>query len=131
MIVVLLFAAQVSGLAAVADASPPPKNVIVHHKTVVLEPVWIAQPNRDDIDREYPPLAKRWRDNGRAVVECTAQDDGVLAGCTIISETPENEGFGDATLKLTSLYRLAPLDAKGRPIKGFRARLTVAWGVLP
>ena len=121
--------ALIAAFAAAATAPPP--QVIVHHKIVTLEPVWIAQPTQQDIDREYPGLAKQWHDNGRAVVECTAQDDGSLAACTIVSETPEGEGFGDATLRLTPLYRLATTDAKGRPIKGFRARLTVAWGVLP
>ncbi|HEY3815399.1 MAG TPA: energy transducer TonB [Caulobacteraceae bacterium] len=115
----------------IAFAATSTPAVAVHHKIVQLEPVWIAQPTREDIDREYPDLAKQWRDNGRAVVECTAQDDGTLSACSIVSETPEGEGFGAATLRLTSRYRLAPTDAKGRPIKGFRAQLTVAWGVLP
>jgi protein TonB len=118
-------------LTVLAATTSPPPSVVVHHKIVQLAPVWIAQPTREDIDREYPDLAKQWHDNGRAVVECTAQEDGTLTACTIISETPQGEGFGDATLRLTSHYRLAPKDAKGRPIKGFRAQLTVAWGVLP
>ncbi len=113
-----------------ASVTPPP-TVHVTHKVVTLEPIWLAEPTREDIDHEYPPLAKQWHDNGRAVVECTAQEDGTLAACTIVSETPDGEGFGDATMRLTPLYRLATTDAKGRPIKGFRARLTVAWGVLP
>ena len=118
-------------LTVLAAAGVPPPTVHIRQKVVTLEPVWIVQPTREDIDHEYPVLAKQWRDNGRAVVECTAQEDGTLAACSIVSEEPSDEGFGDATLRLTSRYRLAPTDAKGRPIKGFRAQLTVAWGVLP
>ena len=116
--------------AALAAAPSAGGGVIVHHKVVNLEPIWLSQPTRDDIDREYPVIAKQSHDNGRVVVECTAQDDGSLAACSIVSETPPGEGFGDATLRLTSRYRMAPTDAKGRAVKGFRAQLVVAWGVL-
>ncbi|HWE47975.1 MAG TPA: energy transducer TonB [Caulobacteraceae bacterium] len=117
-------------LASLATAPGASGTVVVHHRVVTLEPVWISQPTRDDIDREYPVIAKQAHDDGRVVLECTAQDDGSLAACSIVSETPPGEGFGDATLRLTSRYRMAPTDAKGRPVKGFRAQLIVAWGVL-
>ena len=104
--------ALIAGLAA---APAPPAHV--RQKVVALEPIWLAQPTREDIDQEYPPLAKQWHDNGRAVVECTAQDDGTLAACSVISETPDGEGFGEATLRLTPRYRLATTGRQGRPIK--------------
>jgi TonB family protein len=114
------------------DAIPPPgRAMVVHHKKVVIiDPVWLEQPSREDIDQAYPPFAKQNGVNGRAVLECTAQPDGTLDDCEVVMESPEGEGFGLATLKLTPHYRMAPKDAKGHPVAGFRARLTVAWGVM-
>jgi protein TonB len=110
---------------SVTDADPSRH---VHHTVVTLEPEWIAEPTHEDFEREYPPFAKSQHIIGRVVVECIAREDGSLADCAVVSESPANDGFGPATLKLTPKYRLR--DAKGRPIKGFKARLTVVWGVV-
>jgi protein TonB len=115
-------------LIALALAAAPSGHT--HQRVIEVEPEWLAQPSKEDFDREYPMMAKARGENGRVVVDCTAQADGTLRNCVVVSETPAGEGFGEATLRLAPKYLLAPKDAKGRSVAGFRARLSVAWGVL-
>ncbi len=131
MIFLALFVALASGQQTTTrSVNAEGKTVITHHRVIDVEPQWISEPTREDYDREYPVVARQEGSNGRVIVECTAAEDGTLADCNVVSESPEQEGFGPATLRLITKYRMAPTDAKGHPVKGFRARLTIVWALL-
>jgi protein TonB len=117
-------------LALAVSQPSPPASAHVRQRTVITEPVWVSEPSREDFAREYPPFARERGAGGRVVIECVADAEGALTDCAVVSETPEGEGFGVATLRLASKYKIAPKDAKGRSIVGFKARLAVGWGVL-
>jgi protein TonB len=54
-------------------------------------------------------------------------DGGVLTNCVILSETPEGYGFGDATLKVTKMLKMAPVDSEGRSTAGQTFTSSVVW----
>jgi protein TonB len=108
--------AQATPPPAVAPASPeaatnpqPPK---------ITAPAWIRKPTGEDIARVYPPRAASAGIRGRMVMKCGVTAEGRLADCTIVEETPPDEHFGDAGLRLSRLFRMRPLTKDGLPISG-------------
>jgi hypothetical protein len=84
-------------------------------------------PSADDMAGLYPELAKRDNLEGRAKFRCVVADGGVLTNCVILSETPEGYGFGDATLKVTKMLKMAPVDSEGRSTAGQTFTSSVVW----
>lgn len=78
-----------------------------------LRNFWEAQPSGADWLRYYPGYALDSGHGGRAMLNCLIQTDRSLA-CTKVSETPRDQGFGDAALQLSRSYRLAS-NEMGRP----------------
>jgi TonB family protein len=79
--------------------------------TMLDHPVWIAAPNFDDLAHAYP--ARGGGAEGYAVGHCEVERSGALSRCSIVVETPRNQGFGAAALSLTAKFRLA--DNLSRP----------------
>lgn len=52
---------------------------------------------------------------GEVTLQCTANRDGQLSGCVIVSEYPEGQGFGEAALKSAGQARLTPRTIRGTP----------------
>lgn len=70
----------------------------------ITNPGW-AQPPLPS----YPEAAiEQGLTSGRADLSCTAQADGRLSGCTIISEDPVGAGYGAAALEAAARARLSP-----------------------
>ena len=53
-----------------------------------------------NIARYYPKAAAEDEVGGQATIECVVQPDGSLKACKILSETPQNYGFGKATVRM-------------------------------
>jgi len=68
--------------------------------------------------RYYPDRAMRMNRSGDASLKCVVTDDGRLNLCEIISETPEDFGFGQAGLQLTKMFKMHPTTTDGRPVGG-------------
>lgn len=66
-----------------------------------------------DLQRQYYPRAAfAAKLEGRASADCNVRDDGQLDNCWVTDETPANAGFGEATLNVINLIKLAsPLPA--------------------
>jgi len=68
---------------------------------------WVRLPTSDDIVKVYPKPALDAAIDGAATIGCKVADGGRLEDCRIVSETPPNNGFGPAALKLAPLFQLS------------------------
>ena len=76
---------------------------------------WRASPNPDQLQRFYPERAQR--ENVGGSVKCALSPQAVLHDCRVLSETPPGMGFGEAALKTTQLFQMAPATHDGQPIE--------------
>lgn len=88
--------------------------------------VWQAAPNLEQWSQSYPPEAKSRRAAGSARVRCRMSGDGALRACKVVSETPENAGFGKAALSL-SRYFTAPQESGGEKTRNGYVEYSVAY----
>jgi TonB family protein len=84
----------------------------------VLNTDFEAKPDNDVMERNYPRSALRRRVGGEARVKCTVTSQGALDGCTVLSEEPSGEGFGQASLNVTPYFKVRPRAADGTPTEG-------------
>ena len=75
----------------------------------------------------YPALAQKLNISGRVSIQCIVDAVGTLNTCTVVSEDPPGYGFGEATLKLTRLFRVRPMTIDGIPTAGGIFKKTVVW----
>jgi periplasmic protein TonB len=87
---------------------------------------WLQQPDGDDYTDLYPSRAEQREMEGRVVIDCTVAADGRIA-CTVASEDPPGWGFGEATLRVSRRFRVAPQTADGTPTAGGTFRKTIRW----
>jgi len=85
--------------------------------TVISQPDWIHQPNGDDFARFYPDRAQRLAVAGRVVLHCQVNASGTL-NCSVSSETPPDQEFGSAALKISKLFKMRPMTKDGVPTDG-------------
>jgi TonB family protein len=85
------------------------------HRAVITNPDWVRLPSAYDLSRYYPTGVTT---TGRAVITCSVLASGILADCSVISESPPNSGFGEAALKMTTLFQMKPAQRDGRPVGG-------------
>ncbi len=61
----------------------------------------LTRPLADKLNTYYPRTAARDDiEKGMATVECALRGDGRMTHCRILSEQPNGEGFGNATLDI-------------------------------
>ncbi|HEV2364496.1 MAG TPA: TonB family protein [Caulobacteraceae bacterium] len=82
----------------------------------VTPPDWFEEPTPAEISKYYPPLALKEGLSGKAVLKCTVNISGALQDCSVISESPDGVGFGDAALGVTQFMQFKPMLRGGRPI---------------
>ncbi|HEY3815402.1 MAG TPA: energy transducer TonB [Caulobacteraceae bacterium] len=102
---------------------------VVHPVRVINNPDWIRRPNGEDFVTYYPPTALEAGAGGHTAMECLVESDGSLSNCRIISETPTDMGFGAATLRLASRFRMRPQTVDGQSVRGARVVIPIAWKV--
>jgi len=108
-------------------APPPPTPV---RESVITQPDWSRKPDAEALSRYYPERASRMSIEGTATISCTVNARGTLDNCSVVSETPPEAGFGDATLKASKLFKMKPLSKDGAPVDGGTVRIPLRW-VLP
>jgi TonB family protein len=79
------------------------------------DPGWLVKPDADDIARVYPSAAQRQHISGKVELQCTVDLYGYLTDCIVASETPKDQGFGNAALELTAYIRMQPATTFGIP----------------
>jgi protein TonB len=90
-------------------------------------PAVIRRPTADEGARFYPAVASRERVTGKAVLDCQVGVNGQLRGCIVLSESPQDKGFADAALGLSTVYRLKPATLRGKAVDGVRIRLPMSF----
>ncbi|MEO8812819.1 MAG: TonB family protein [Caulobacteraceae bacterium] len=88
-------------------------------------PEWTHTPSDDDVTSFYPERARRREVSGRAEISCVVQAAGSLKECSVLSEEPSDQQFGEAALNLASLYSMAPRLADGTLSEGRSVRLPI------
>ena len=63
-------------------------------------------------------------DSGTAVLSCVVEADGRASDCTVLSESPEGQGFGDAALASMERAKFSPTLME-TATAGARARFTI------
>ncbi len=79
------------------------------------------------LERYYPARARDQGLEGRAVIQCAITDEARLTDCVIISETPAGAGFGQASIRAASKFRMRPKPGSGTAQAGQRVTIPINW----
>ena len=77
---------------------------------------WLVKPKGEELWRVYPTAAKQRNVAGNVVLRCIAGADGFVSQCSVLSEAPANQGFGNAALEMTAYMRMNPATEHGVPV---------------
>lgn len=95
----------------------------------IVGPVWDTRPNAEDFARFYPPNALSRGVGGAAVLDCVISVQGSLR-CLVSDETPRNEGFADAAMRLSRQFTVRQ-DQSGAAAAGKRVRVVIRFNATP
>ena len=95
----------------------------------ITNPDWLHKPNGDDFVSYYPARAMELGKEGKVTLNCTVSATGTLTDCSV-DKSPTGYGFGDATLRISKLFKMKPQTADGQAVEGGKFT-TVVVCVLP
>jgi protein TonB len=96
--------------------------------SVITNPQWLQRPDARDFARYYPPRALERGQEGRVSLDCIVSADGRIA-CTVTSEDPTGWGFGEAAVRISRHFRMAPATRDGVPTSGGRVRVPIRFNL--
>jgi TonB family protein len=102
---------------------PPPPSM-----RLISNPDWSAKPAPGDVDRVYPSSASSLGAGGEARLSCSVATAGTLTSCSVQSEEPTDQGFGEAALKLAPLFTMRAKSLDGQPTSGGMVIVPITFG---
>jgi TonB family protein len=92
---------------------------------LVTQPDWAIKPTAADLADVYPSEALKAGLGGSATIGCAVAADGRLADCKLVTEAPEQAGFGEAAMKLSERFQMKPMSRDGHPVSGGYVRIPI------
>ncbi|MBC7769459.1 MAG: energy transducer TonB [Phycisphaerales bacterium] len=84
------------------------------------------QPSAADFRETYPVSALANGLEGYVTLLCTITDERKL-DCALETETPQDQGFGEAALRLSRLYVVRRVEEEPRAVIGSRVRVPIRY----
>ncbi|WP_370867953.1 energy transducer TonB [Phenylobacterium sp.] len=83
-----------------------------------VEADWLRLPTRSQLMAVFPTKAVDRGLDGKATIGCKVSLQGALFECVVLSEQPEDMGFGQAAIALTPQFLMKPAIKDGQPVVG-------------
>ncbi len=110
-----------AGLLPTAKAEPPAASS-------TTPPRVLDAPPYAEMLRGYPRRAGIEGIEGKAKVRCTVSPKAAVSNCSVVSETPPDMGFGEASIRFAPHVRFQPATQDGRPVSA-EVIIPVTWSM--
>lgn len=94
---------------------------------LVKDAEWVYRPTPEVLRSYYPAGAWRRNVDGSVFLVCTLTASGEVQRCRAEQETPAAEGFAQAALSASRLFRFRPPSVNGRLVKGAQVLIPVTF----